>query len=76
MNADPLANCPQVPQGFPELLKELSREVLRSQPADIYGFCTAFFEKKLKERGNSPSDTGRYQTGLLSCFLDFHTLPL
>jgi cAMP-dependent protein kinase regulator len=42
-----------VPPGFPELLKDLNREVLRAQPSDIYSFCANYFSRKLKERGTS-----------------------
>jgi hypothetical protein len=39
-----------VPQGFPEILKDLNREILRAQPKDIYQFCASYFEKKLAEK--------------------------
>ncbi|KAJ1558364.1 hypothetical protein HK405_013828, partial [Cladochytrium tenue] len=39
-----------VPAGFPELLKDLSREVLRAQPKDIPQFACGFFQKKIAER--------------------------
>ena len=38
----------QVPSGFPELVKDLSREVLRAQPTDIHQFCADYFQKRLK----------------------------
>ncbi|KAI9333542.1 cyclic nucleotide-binding-like protein [Zopfochytrium polystomum] len=39
-----------VPANFPEILKDLNREVLRSQPKDIYQFCATYFHKKLAEQ--------------------------
>ncbi|KAF6773219.1 hypothetical protein AHF37_06186 [Paragonimus kellicotti] len=40
----------RVPHGFPSLLEGLSREVLRHQPKDIYGFSEKFFAELLKKR--------------------------
>ncbi|KAI8800558.1 cyclic nucleotide-binding-like protein [Cladochytrium replicatum] len=34
---------------FPEILKDLNREVLRAQPQDIYQFCANYFNQKLAE---------------------------
>ncbi|KAJ3071043.1 hypothetical protein HDU98_005894 [Podochytrium sp. JEL0797] len=39
-----------VPAEFPEILKDLNREVLRSQPKDIYQFCATYFHNKLSEQ--------------------------
>jgi cAMP-dependent protein kinase regulator len=39
-----------VPAAFPEILKDLNREVLRNQPKDIYQFCAAYFHRKLSEQ--------------------------
>lgn len=39
-----------VPAAFPEILKDLNREVLRAQPKDIYQFCSTYFHKKLAEQ--------------------------
>jgi cAMP-dependent protein kinase regulator len=39
-----------VPAAFPEILKDLNREVLRAQPKDIYQFCANYFHKKLSEQ--------------------------
>eukprot|EP00842_Homolaphlyctis_polyrhiza_P006098 jgi/Hompol1/648/HPOL_001481-RA len=41
---------PTVPSDFPDILKELNRAILRSQPADIYEFCAEYFRKKIVER--------------------------
>jgi hypothetical protein len=46
-----------VPSGFPEILKDLNREILRAQPKDIYQFCAAYFSKKLTEQRTKPADT-------------------
>ncbi len=40
----------KVPAGFQELLKDLSREVIRSQPDDIHQFCANFFQTRLNDR--------------------------
>ncbi|KAI8621947.1 camp-dependent protein kinase regulatory subunit [Chytriomyces sp. MP71] len=39
-----------VPAEFPEILKDLNREVLRAQPKDIYQFCATYFHQKLAEQ--------------------------
>ena len=40
----------KVPAGFQELLKDLSREVIRSQPTDVHQFCANFFQARLNDR--------------------------
>lgn len=40
----------RIPHGFPALLEGLSREVLRHQPQDIFGFAEKYFEELLKRR--------------------------
>ncbi|TPX37115.1 hypothetical protein SmJEL517_g00963 [Synchytrium microbalum] len=39
-----------VPLEFPELLKDLNREVLRSQPKNIIQFCADYFATKLADQ--------------------------
>ncbi|KAJ3239404.1 hypothetical protein HDU81_006082 [Chytriomyces hyalinus] len=39
-----------VPAEFPEILKDLNREVLRAQPKDIYQFCANYFHGKLADQ--------------------------
>ncbi|KAJ3217095.1 hypothetical protein HK099_005600 [Clydaea vesicula] len=39
-----------IPQGFPEILKDLNREILRDQPTDIFQYCADYFNKKLSEQ--------------------------
>ncbi|KNC97745.1 hypothetical protein, variant [Spizellomyces punctatus DAOM BR117] len=39
-----------VPAEFPEILKDLNRELLRAQPKDIYQFCANYFHRKLEEQ--------------------------
>ena len=41
----------EVPKILPEVLKELSKEVILKRPENIYKFAKEFFEEKLKERG-------------------------
>ncbi|KAK2153600.1 hypothetical protein LSH36_291g01006 [Paralvinella palmiformis] len=40
----------RVPRGFQNILEGLAREVLRSQPNDIYAFGAVYFEQLLKLR--------------------------
>ena len=40
----------RVPRGFQNILEGLAREVLRSQPSDIYAFGAVYFERMLRER--------------------------
>ncbi|KAJ3001574.1 hypothetical protein HKX48_002808, partial [Thoreauomyces humboldtii] len=39
-----------VPAEFPEILKDLNKEILRSQPPDIYQFCSNYFQKRLEDQ--------------------------
>eukprot|EP00699_Malawimonas_sp_californiana_P001739 EC716090.1.p2 GENE.EC716090.1~~EC716090.1.p2 ORF type:complete len:65 (+),score=2.71 EC716090.1:43-237(+) len=46
----------KVPPELPAILKDLSREVLREQPTNIYAFCTQYFRNlKESEQGKAPS---------------------
>ena len=36
-----------IPEAFPPLLKELTREILREQPENIYEFGAAYFKNLL-----------------------------
>ena len=38
----------RVPRGFQNILEGLAREVLRSQPRDVYAFGAVYFERLLK----------------------------
>ena len=40
----------RVPNGFQNILEGFAREVLRSQPNDIFAFGAVYFEKLLKFR--------------------------
>jgi hypothetical protein len=40
----------RVPQGFHTLLESLTREVLRSKPANIYEFAATYFEELIKSK--------------------------
>jgi len=54
---DENTNQLKVPAEFPEILKSLSREILRSQPTDIYQFCYTYFATKIGERQKrTPTD--------------------
>ena len=66
-----------IPQDFPMLLKNFTREVLRSQPEDIYAFGASYFSElaadQVKERAeNAPLRTAtlaEMQPYLLELFL-------
>jgi hypothetical protein len=40
----------EVPETLPDLLKNYSKEVIRSNPADIFKFSREYFESILKEQ--------------------------
>lgn len=49
----------KIPDGFPELLAELTTEILREQPEDatgIYKFAYEFFLKKQQQGQEQPED--------------------
>uniref|UniRef100_A0A1I8GUB1 RIIa domain-containing protein n=1 Tax=Macrostomum lignano TaxID=282301 RepID=A0A1I8GUB1_9PLAT len=46
----------RVPRGFQSLLEGLAREVLRSQPADIYTFGAMYFEELIRRREETGDD--------------------
>lgn len=46
-----------LPEGFPQLLKDLTRECLRADPDDIYRFGHEYFSEAI-ERRNNPEDYG------------------
>ncbi|KXS14977.1 camp-dependent protein kinase regulatory subunit [Gonapodya prolifera JEL478] len=41
---------PSVPAGLPDILRELNKAVIASNPTDIYEFCATWFQGKIKER--------------------------
>ena len=41
--------APEIPAGFLELLRDFTREVLRTQPLNIYSFGAKYFRRKLSE---------------------------
>ncbi|KAJ3192086.1 hypothetical protein HK101_007082 [Irineochytrium annulatum] len=47
-----------VPTTFPDILKDLTREVLVEQPKDIYQFCAKYFFKKLEGQRMTFIDLG------------------
>lgn len=40
----------EVPQDLPTILKDFSKEVIRSNPKDLVKFSREYFENKLNER--------------------------
>ena len=38
----------KVPEGFEDILQDLTREVLREQPRNIYLFASMYFKAKMK----------------------------
>jgi hypothetical protein len=43
-----------VPDGFPVLLKDFAREVLRQQPENIYGFGAQHFQQLYEQQKVRP----------------------
>ncbi|XP_037943189.1 protein PF14_0175 [Teleopsis dalmanni] len=46
----PVVNLPRVPDGLRDLMKSLTREVLREKPENIYEFSAQYFESKLDKK--------------------------
>eukprot|EP00515_Schizochytrium_aggregatum_P005509 CAMPEP_0202046100 /NCGR_PEP_ID=MMETSP0963-20130614/1090_1 /ASSEMBLY_ACC=CAM_ASM_000494 /TAXON_ID=4773 /ORGANISM="Schizochytrium aggregatum, Strain ATCC28209" /LENGTH=459 /DNA_ID=CAMNT_0048610727 /DNA_START=42 /DNA_END=1421 /DNA_ORIENTATION=+ len=46
-----------LPEALPQVLKDLTREILRANPADIDVFAREFFENRLKHDHNQPQVT-------------------
>ena len=44
----------EVPQDLPAILKDFSKEVIRSNPKDLVKFSREYFENKMNER-NAPT---------------------
>lgn len=44
------AAAPAVPAELPEILRELNRAILCSQPTDVLVFCSEYFASLLRER--------------------------
>jgi len=46
----------EVPDDFPAIIKEYTKEVIRSDPKDIIKFSREYFEQKLSERNQQAAD--------------------
>lgn len=57
-----------VPSGFRHLLENLTVEVLRVQPSNIYKFAAEYFKERLHERQGKKSERRGVKSFLL--FLD------
>ena len=49
----------EVPQDLPAILKDFSKEVIRSNPKDLVKFSREYFENKLNERKQQSSGGGQ-----------------
>lgn len=49
-----------VPQGFYEILAELTKDILRDQPANIVEYAALFFEKRDKSTQDSNTSIKYY----------------
>ena len=49
-----------LPDGFPQLLKDFTREVLRADPGDIYTFGHDYFTEAIAQR-NNPDQYGEQE---------------
>mmetsp|Transcript_2867 Transcript_2867/g.4085 ORF Transcript_2867/g.4085 Transcript_2867/m.4085 type:complete len:124 (-) Transcript_2867:1877-2248(-) len=47
-----------IPDGFSEILRSLTSEILLHQPDDIYEFALKHFKKKIEERNRSRKEMG------------------
>ena len=52
----PLFHRIPIPAGLERTLEDLSREVLRHQPEDVYRFCADFFHSRLTARQSESSE--------------------
>eukprot|EP00727_Mastigamoeba_balamuthi_P001979 m51a1_g11779 hypothetical protein (1094) ;mRNA; r:284242-288790 len=43
---------PHIPRDLPVVLKDLTREILRAQPSDVYAFAVAHFAQRIADRSN------------------------
>lgn len=74
-----------IPPEFPRVLKDLTREVLRAQPDNIYAFAAEYFVSKLQERDavqgfrssisgqGGDLDMNQLQDAIMECFLQADT---
>lgn len=46
-----------IPEGFPEILRDLTREVLRDQPDNVYTYGAAYFERLLADSYGGRDDS-------------------
>eukprot|EP01039_Chlorochromonas_danica_P004400 gene4402-4822_t len=46
----------QIPQGFDDILRNLTREILRSQPEDINKFAYDYFTNEIQARALSTTN--------------------
>jgi Ca2+-binding EF-hand superfamily protein len=60
MNAS-YGNTLTVPEGFATVLSDLTREILRDQPNNIYGFAADYFQSVLDSQGNGGGSDGSRQ---------------
>ena len=54
----------QVPKDFPSVLKAFTREVLRSQPTNVYEFGAAYFQQLLAQAQSATAAEGGAETRL------------
>lgn len=45
-----MASCPRIPLELPNIMKDLTKEVLRENPANIYEFAAEYFESLIRKR--------------------------
>ena len=48
----------QIPKDFPSVVKAFTREVLRSQPENIYEFGEQYFQNLLNQSQSANADSG------------------
>lgn len=45
-----MASCPRIPLELPNIMKDLTKEVLRENPGNIYEFAAEYFESLIRKR--------------------------
>lgn len=45
-----MASCPRIPPELPNIMKDLTKEILRENPANIYEFAARYFESLIRKR--------------------------
>ena len=50
----------QIPEAFPDVLRDLTREILRDQPKDINKYAYEYFEKLKQQQALAKATTDEF----------------